>query len=448
MTDLFKKPGFKGSDAIQKLKSRLSVGKDALVLREAQSSEKQRLWAKALVNVLSDKNHFNIELDPSLTLEPRDPEIEELLKQAQKRLFAHEKSSITCTIVPGQVLPDNEIHLEKRSQGGFCLEVLVSSEMTKKLAAIRNGLVDPTQQIAPIFMPTVRPGPSREIRGNFFLEEDPWNRDVGIDDLREEQSETVEEGVTEEKRGNVLDLNIFLVVEEQHLETVQSTVNGLKVPTGRNMSYVILPQKGREFGVTRAVIKSLAECLDFSLYWTIDDDVQCMYQFDENDRKWHKCSLARGLLFGQRVFQTCLKKTVKELSEDERSALVTEMMPNCPNYGLKIIGRVMVLLVDSGRFAEVQKNPGLLHSPFTHISEDCGGDIEKEEQMKALEQEFVEKCRKLLFDDAINHIAGISIAHESTKKYDYMSKYPTADYMQSEQRYQVVLNNTSALKCP
>ena len=27
-----------------------------------------------------------------------------------------------------------------------------------------------------------------------------------------------------------------------------------------------------------------------------------------------------------------------------------------------------------------------------------------------------------------------------------MSKYPTADYMQSEQRYQVVLNNSSALK--
>ena len=54
--------------------------------------------------------------------------------------------------------------------------------------------------------------------------------------------------------------------------------------------------------------------------------------------------------------------------------------------------------------------------------------------------------QKLLFDDAINHIAGISIAHESTEKNDYMSKYPTADYMQSEQRYQVVLNNTSALK--
>ena len=168
VNDLFKKPGFKGSEATQKLKAKLSVGKDALVLREPQSAEKQRLWAKALVNVLSDQNHFDIQLDSSLALEPSDPEIQEFLKEARKRLFAHEKSSITCKIVPGQALPDNEIHVKKRCEEDFCLEVLVSYEMSKKFDAIRNGLVDPMQQIAPIFMPTVRPGPSREIRGNFF----------------------------------------------------------------------------------------------------------------------------------------------------------------------------------------------------------------------------------------------------------------------------------------
>ena len=122
------------------------------------------------------------------------------------------------------------------------------------------------------------------------------------------------------------------------------------------------------------------------------------------------------------------------------------MMQKCPEYELKTKQSAMFLLADKELFAKVLKNPGLLHSPFTHISEDCDGDIAKEENMKAFEKGFVEKCRKLLFDDTINHIAGISIAHESTKKYDYISKYPTADYMQSEQRYQVVLNNTSALK--
>ena len=321
---------------------------------------------KALVNVLSDQNHFDIQLDASLALEPCDSEIEEFLKEARERLFAHEKSSITCKIVPGQALPANEIHIKKRCKEDFYLEVLISYEMSKKLDAIRNGLVDAMQQIAPIFMPTVRPGPSEEIRGNFFLEEDPWSRDVRKDDLEEEQSETGKEVVTEEKRSSVLDLNIFLVVEKQHLKTVQSTVNGLKVPTERNMSYIVLPQKGRGIGVTRAIIKSLAECLDLSLYWTIDDDVQFMYQFDENDRKWHRCSLARGLLFGQRVFQTCLKKTVKELSEAEKFALVNEMMHKCSEYGVKTKQSIMFPLVDSKRFAEVLKNPDLLNSPFMH----------------------------------------------------------------------------------
>ena len=82
--------------------------------------------------------------------------------------------------------------------------------------------------------------------------------------------------------------------------------------------YIVLPQSGRGIGVTRAIIKSLAECLKFSLYWTIDDDIQFMYQFDANDRRWHKCSITRGLLFGQRVFQTCLEKNVNELSKKDK----------------------------------------------------------------------------------------------------------------------------------
>ena len=80
-----------------------------------------------------------------------------------------------------------------------------------------------------------------------------------------------------------------------------------------------------------------------------------MYQFDENDRKWHKCSLTRGLLFGQRVFQKCLTKTVKELSFAERFALVTEMMQKCPEYGLKTKQSAMFLLADKELFAKVLK---------------------------------------------------------------------------------------------
>ena len=433
----------KKTDYIRQLEKKLNLGKGALVLGQSQNVEEQHLWEKALVNVLSDKDHFDIPLPPSLTLDPGDPKIKELLKLARKRLFAQQKSRVTCKFVTNQAVPDNELHVKKQSQEENCLEVWVSPKMCHNLDSIRDGLVDPMQQIAPIFIPTIRPGPTADIRGNFFLEEDPWSRDEGTDDI-EKQDETVTQGEVKENKVSVLELNIFLVVEEQHLKTLQSTVDGLKVPTGRNMMYVVLPQKGRGIGVTRAIIKILAECLNFSLYWTIDDDVQYMYQFDENDRKWHKCSLGRGLLFGQRVFQTCLKKTVKELSEDEIYDFA--MMQKFPKYASKTERSARLLLVDSKRFAQVLKNPGLLHSPFAHIPEDCGGDSAREEEMKVLEQEFVDKCTKLLFDDSINHIAGVSIAHESNKRYDYMGKYPSADYMQSEERYQVVLNNAPALK--
>ena len=243
-----------------------------------------------------------------------------------------------------------------------------------------------------------------------------------------------------------LNLSIFLVVEEHQLEIFQTTVNSLRRPSNINLMYVVLPQKGRGIGVTRAIIKSLAECFKFSLYWTIDDDIQFMFQFDENDRKWHKCALTRGLLFGQRVFQTCLEKTVKELSDDERGDLYEAVTSEWPRWAKKARRIARTLLIDRSSFAEVQKNPSLLHSPFAHISDDCGGDTDKEEELKACEQQFVDECRERLFQETVNHIAGVSLAHESTKRYDYMSKYPKADYMCSEQRYQVVLNNACALK--
>ena len=408
------------------------------------------MWAKALVNILSDEDHFNTSLHPRLKLERHGPDVDRLLNQARERLFAHEKSSLSCTLVINQDLPDNKIHVKIGSVEEKCLEVWVSPKMYDNLRTIQNEFKDPMQQIAPIFMPTIRPGPTADIQGNFFLEEDPWSKDVSINtgNVEEEDRNTAEEGLEKEGKTIALDLNIFLVVEQQDLETFQSTVDGLEVPPGRNINlmYVVLPQKGRGIGVTRAIIKSLAECLKLSLYWTIDDDIQYMYQFDENDRNWHKSSLVRGLLFGQRVFQTCQEKTVKKLSDKERDDLLDNVTTKWPTFANQTFRRVRKLITDDKYFLNVQKNPSLLHSPFTNIFEDCKEDPAKEQEMKVCEQEFVDTCRKRLFEGTLDHIAGISLAHESTKKYDYMSKYPTADYMRSDQRYQVVLNNTRALK--
>ena len=393
---------------------------------------------------MRDKDHFNIDIKPSLALDYQDGDVEKLLEQARERLFAYEKSFVTCTIVEGQSLPENEIHLRKNKEK--CLEALVSSRMSDKIEAIHKDFKDPSQDLAPIFIPVLHPGPNANNRGNYFLEEDPWNKDVLMDDQAEEGDKVDEEVIV--GNGQNSGLNIFLVVEPQHLETLQSTIKCLRKPVGRNLMYIVLPQDGRGVGVTRAIIKSLAECLKFSLYWTIDDDMQFMYQFDGNDRRWHKCALTRGLLFGQRVFQTCLEKTVKDLSEDERDNLFDNVTSSWPAFAIKkkTWKKARSLLIDRQKFAEVQKNPALLHSPFTNITEDCGGDAEKEKELEACERHYVDECRKLIFDDTVNHIAGVSLAHGKTKGANYMSKYPTADYLRSTQRHKVVLNNTSALK--
>ena len=319
--------------------------------------------------------------------------------------------------------------------------------MTAKLDAISRGFKDPSQSLAPIFIPTIRPGPTPEIIGNYFLEEDPWSKySQSNDRLEDEDQNMVGEEFRAQNGSSVL--NIFLVVEPHHLETVQATMEGLRRPSVNNVNlvYVVLPQRGRGIGVTRAVIKSLAECFRFSLYWTIDDDIQFMYQFDGNSRRWYKCSITRGLLFGQRVFQTCLEKTAKYLNDDERHDVYEDATRGWEQWTKRIKRSANTLLINDSSFLEVQRNPSLLHSPFVEAANVCGGDPVKEKKMIDYERQFVSECRKRLFEDTVNHIAGVSLAHESSRRYDYMSKYPKADYMCSEQRYQVVLHNAPALK--
>ena len=418
-----------------------------LELRESQKVD-PRYWATVLVNVLSDKSHFNIPLESDLILKSENPEVKKLLDLARKRLFAHEKSTLSCKLITDQNLTENEIHVNRNLQE-WCLEVSMSPTTCQTLDSIRTDFRDPSQQLAPIFIPTIRPGPGEEIRGNYFLEEDPWSK-ISRDGTREEEDDDKEdEKMTKEtNESNGVRQNIFLVVEKKHLITLQSTVDVLGHPRGSKIRllYVVLPQNGRGIGVTRAIIKSLAEFFDFWLYWTIDDDIHFMYHFNQNDRKWYKCSISRGLLFGQLVFQDCLQKTTKTLSEQEKFEVFLKVTEGWPDYLHNLKGKAISLLMDQASFKEVQNYPYLLHQPFSSIPEEIRGDKEKEDAFKRYEDNFVEECTKRLFEDTINHIAGVSLAHISTRKYDYMSNYPNADYMPSEQRYQVVLNNTRALK--
>ena len=432
--------------AIKKLTTKLSWGKGNLELSPPDDVE-NLLWAKALINVLCDKDHFDIQLEDGFLLDQQDAEVGKLLVLARKRLLAYQKSSVTCRIIKQPSPSDDVIRLRKSDQERYCLEVVISPKVSDKLDEIRANFKDPSQSLAPIFIPSVRPGPTPEILGNYFLEEDPWSKGQRMNDgLKENDKEVPGEEMREVNSNSVL--NIFLVVEQHHLETFKATIDSMQQPPANNVNlmYVVLPQRGRGIGVTRAIIKSLAECFKFSLYWTIDDDIQFMYQFDGNSRRWYKCSITRGLQFGQRVFKTCLEKTVKYLNGDDRDDLFEDVTSGWEPWARQVKRSAMRLLFDDCCFSQLQGNLSLLHSPFAEAAKGCGGDPGKEKKLMDYERLFVAKCRERIFDDTVNHIAGVSVAHKSSKRYEYMSKYPNADYMCCEPRYQVVLHNAPALK--
>lgn len=453
--------GTKRKDIIREMETKLKItGKDHGYLKPQEPKQvDQLLWGKALITALSDEDFFNISpqsekektSESSIVLRTDKTQNKELVDQAKKLLFAHKKSSVSCKIVIEESRHANEIHLRKNDPEK-CLEVLVSSTTRQTLDDICKEFKDPSQNLAPIFIPTNRPGSTKYNQGNYFLEEDPWSR-VSAEGIRAEEEvegNQDEEDKTMGKESSGIsgfNQNIFLVVEKQHLITLQNTIGVLGPPKGSKirLTYVVLPENGKGMGVTRAIIKSLAECFKFSLYWTVDDDIQFMHHFDQNDRKWHKCSITRGLLFAQRVFQACLQKTTKELKKKDRYKLYEDATKDWPEFASDIKMEACSLLMNDMPFAEVQKNLSLLHGPFSNIPEAIRGDKEKEEALRQYEEIFVHKCKERLFEDTVNHIAGVSIA-VSTRKSEYMSTYPTADYMPSEQRDKVVLNNTCALK--
>lgn len=422
----------KKGDPVRELEKKLKLEKSDKALAPPKNVDPGK-WPLALLTVLSDKDHFDIPLNEDFAFD--DP----ILPLARKRLFAFQKSRVECQImiVETDLNSGDEIRLKKHTEQPNILVVSMTSETQKDLDKMCTGFTDCKTQVAPVFIPTIRPGPDEGRKGNYFLQENPWGASHETANIDKSAS---------------LEFNIFLVVEERHLDVLKSTIAKETLPADRkvNLKYIVLPQNGRGIGVARAVIKSLAECFKFDLYWTVDDDIKFMYQFNEDDRNWHKCTFGRGLLFGQQVFQHCRQSTLKQLSQDDKDELVDEVLEYWPKWAKKSRSRreARSRLVDKAKLQELTDSPGLLHSPFTAeiISQDCGGDNAKKDKLRKVERKFVEKCRNRLFEDAVNRIAGVSLAHKSTGKSDYMGRYPTAHFMPSTQRYQVVLHNTAALR--
>ena len=227
--DLLRKPGRKAAtDATRKLTTMLNWSKGVRALTTPREMENLLLWAKVLINVLCDKDHFDIQLEDDFLLDQQDAEVGKLLVLARKSLLGYQKSSVTCRIIKQPFSSDHVIRLRKSDQERYCLEVPIFTKVSDKLDEIRANFKDPSQSLAPIFIPSVRPGPTPEILGNYFLEEDPWSKGQRMNDgLEEKDNEVLDEEMREENSSSVLNIfgNIYIYFLEIFFRLLQNCVH-------------------------------------------------------------------------------------------------------------------------------------------------------------------------------------------------------------------------------
>ena len=445
---LLKKPK---SDPLDELRKMLKLPKGVLVPNLSHDVTKQE-WAKILLNVLWQRKFFGDwtkrPLHAALQVERGNPHISMLFDEAKRQLFSYERSQVSCKLISQPSTSHDELVLKiNDEQTG--LEAFLTPELRQELNSMQVNLTDPNTQLAPIFIPTTHPGPGKNHLGNFFLEENPWGKETTEDEVHSDENSDE----TQSRNNGLGDLaaNIFIVVEPRDLTLLKETMASKETPPGSNITlrYVVLPQNGTTNGITKTIIKILAECLKMSRYWTVDDNVKLFYQFNINNRRWQKCSFGRSLLFGQRVLQDCIDKAVNHLSEDETGELVDDVVQDkWPSWAKKTRRGARRILEDRQKFEEVLKNQGLLYSPFSekNIEEDCGGDPNREEELRKVESMFVLECKKRLHKGTFKQIAGVAIAFQGSCRYDYVTKYAAMHYRQSYERYNVVLHNADALK--
>lgn len=436
MEQLLVKPSKR--DPVRVLERKLNLASGTL---SCDGEVDKTLWAKLLVKVLSDHSHFQV--DTGTLLDPSNTEVERLLPRAVKCLFAFKRSHVRCKVVEDAVCPGDEIILKKKTvhQQEVFLEAIMSTQMHNRTQRIASSSTDIICEIAPVFVPVRHPGPSHDMTGNFFLQDDPWSEDM---ETREQDEE-----LAEDKESQIV--NVFLVVEPQHLQMCKDAVRVRQTPVSSKikLNFVVLPRNGCQVGVVKSIIKILADCLNFQLFWIIDDNVKSMYQFDPNDLTWNKCSIHRGLLFGQRVFQTCHETTMTPVSPDKRDEMCEMILREWPPEAKRTRRKALSLISSDEIVATLQKNPRLLmaYSPFKEedMIVDCNDDTMRA-TLNALKPKFEEKYKSFLFGDASSYIGSVSIGHVSTRKYEYTTKFPSSHFKRTDQGYKMALLNLDALK--
>lgn len=410
-------------------------------------------WVKVLLNVMYDPtfHHANFGddciIDCALKV-PLHSVPKQHLDTAKQQLFAYQKSTASCKIIEDESAASDTINIQINETKDR-LTASGNSALINELKTLIS-LDDPKMQLAPIFMPCVHYGASKDTLGNIYLEDDPWK--VGDDD---NNGHSMGEQNTEQATGlEDLKATIFCVVESDKMETLRETLK--RNPPNKNIRfwYVVLPQNCSGLGVSMSVIKILAESMELPFYWIIDDDLKKLNEFDGNSLTWVNCSFARGLLHGQRVLQDCTDKAVNHIDATQRSLDLMTLLKIFPEGADAAIFKVGQLMIDVKMHDRMLNNISCLNGEFSEemMKKDCLGDPTKERKWLQAKTKCIDELKRYLLKDSFQRIAGVSVGHTGGPGFSFhcSSFFKGVHYRRDTSRrfkhYKMVLHNTEALK--
>ena len=212
--------------------------------------------------------------------------------------------------------------------------------------------------------------------------------------------------------------------------------------------WALLPVSHAFFGFAMSVGKLLAEALSFSRYWTVDDDLSAIHQY-ENPGKWFLSSFRRCLMFGQRTLEHATERCYKELDLAAFIACAQRGVAVAPPAELSQLLPELITLVSkawSSHGKRLIRDPELLlQLTLGNVvgPSDCKvlrGLTERELVLAAVAGSIKEQGRV-----ALDSIAGVSVSHARNKRAGYVHKSGDSNFRKSNQRYQFVLHNSAAL---
>ena len=346
------------------------------------------------------------------------------------------------TLMPAWIAAGEDVIVIQRHVQQSLLKATLTAPLLERLRRLATPAGD---DLCPILIPSFRCGPGEDgsdvASGNLWL-------DGQVGDTRYDDEARAALGLEGKKA------TIIVLCEPRNVQRFLRNFGKDSKAAGchpnTRLVWALLPMSRAGFGIAMSMGKLLAEALSFSRYWTVDDDLKAVHQWD-NPGRWFLASLRRCLVFGQRVLQHATEGCFHRLSAEdvyECAEMGADVATTLQPPAQKALRKQLFGLLNAVQEADADglvRDPELLlqrqlveAGPSEYASARALTQTEWLAVRSAMVREVEQRGRADL-----DSIAGISISHARNKRLGYVHKGAGGNYRRS--RYQCVLHNAAAL---